>query len=151
MRLKNVLLFAKRNIRLFYCLTLSFYREKFRQLTIDLVQGTVCTSKLTWHEKNEGFFYFLQRTSMSGNPARPCECFSCGFQACVLYPANSCHCSSSCNFVDEYLSKSNHSNCDRVEVISMRSFSGVLTPVNGEDGDVNSAKMLNGAITDLSR
>lgn len=48
----------------------------------------------------------------------------------MLYPSGFCECSSSCKFVKEYLQ--NEANNDQVEMVSMRSYSGIMTPVNGQ-------------------
>ena len=89
---------------------------------------------------------FLQKSSVAYKP--PCECFQTGFQHCVLYPKEFCNCSASCTFVKDYLQGDNH---DQTEIISMRTYSGLITPIppeyiEGEDaspGEQNSAKLLN--------
>ena len=78
----------------------------------------------------------------------PCECFNTGFQHCVLYPKEFCNCSASCTFVSEYLQGNND---DETEMISMRTYSGLITPLPPdvimpeeiEEANVNSAKLLN--------
>ena len=77
----------------------------------------------------------------------PCECFQTGFQHCVLYPKEFCNCSASCTFVKDYLQGDNH---DQTEIISMRTYSGLITPIPPEyiegdasPGEQNSAKLLN--------
>ena len=92
-------------------------------------------------------FYFFQKSSVAYKP--PCECFNTGFQHCVLYPKEFCNCSASCTFVSEYLQGTND---DQSEMISMRTYSGLITPLPPdvamqpeeiEEANVNSAKLLN--------
>ena len=92
-------------------------------------------------------FYFFQKSSVAYKP--PCECFNTGFQHCVLYPKEFCNCSASCTFVSEYLQGNND---DETEMISMRTYSGLITPLPPdvamqpeeiEEANVNSAKLLN--------
>ena len=66
-------------------------------------------------------------------PNKPpnCECFNTGFQHCVLYPKEFCKCSASCTFVNDYLQGGKDD--DDAEIISMRTFSGLISPIPDAD------------------
>ena len=84
---------------------------------------------------------FLQKSSVP-SLAPPCECLSTGFQTCMLYPSGFCDCSKSCSFVKDYLQDEDQGN-DRTEMVSMRSFSGLMTPINGEGGQFSPSELQN--------
>ena len=63
----------------------------------------------------------------------PCECFNTGFEHCVIYPKDVCNCSASCAFVQEYLQGNKD---DSAEILSMRTFSKLITPMPGYDDNV---------------
>ena len=56
-----------------------------------------------------------------------------GFDTCVLYPKEFCKCSASCAFVNEYLQGNND---DETEIISMRTYSRLITPEPGSEEDM---------------
>ena len=58
----------------------------------------------------------------------------------MMYPAVVCNCSKSCSFVTSYLQEPDQGN-DPVEMVSMKSFSGIMTPINGEGGDFSPEKL----------
>ena len=67
--------------------------------------------------------------------APPCECLNVGFQNCMLNPAGFCNCSAGCSFVQNFLTEAEKNATaiyDNVEMVTMRSYSGIMTPVNGE-------------------
>merc|ERR1739844_113923 len=74
--------------------------------------------------------------------APPCECLNTGFDNCMLYPSGFCDCSASCSFVKDYLQDENQGN-DRTEMVSMRSFSGLMTPINGQGGQFSPSELQN--------
>ena len=60
-----------------------------------------------------------------------CECVNTGFQHCVLYPKEFCKCSASCTFVNEFFQGGKDD--DDAEIISMRTFSGLISPIPDAD------------------
>ena len=60
-----------------------------------------------------------------------CECVNTGFQHCVLYPKEFCKCSASCTFVNEFFQGGKDD--DNAEIISMRTFSGLISPIPDAD------------------
>ena len=84
---------------------------------------------------------FLQKSSVP-SLAPPCECLNTGFDNCMLYPSGFCDCSKSCSFVKDYLQDEDQGN-DRTQMVSMRSFSGLMTPVNGEGGQFSPSELEN--------
>ena len=102
----------------------------------------------TWHNivfsKNKSKIYhasFLQKSSVP-SLAPPCECLNTGFQNCMLYPSGFCDCSASCSFVKDYLQDEDQGN-DRTEMVSMRSFSGLMTPIDGDGGKFSPSELQN--------
>ena len=75
--------------------------------------------------------YTFQKSSVSEK--NPCECFNTGFEHCVIYPKDVCNCSASCAFVQEYLQGNRD---DSAEILSMRTFSKLITPMPGYDDNV---------------
>lgn len=51
----------------------------------------------------------------------------------MLYPKEFCKCSASCTFVNEYLQGGQN---DETEVISMRTYSRLITPEPGSEEDM---------------
>ena len=84
---------------------------------------------------------FLQKSSVP-SLAPPCECLNTGFQNCMLYPSGFCDCSASCSFVKDYLQDEDQGN-DRTEMVSMRSFSGLMTPIDGDGGKFSPSELQN--------
>ena len=85
---------------------------------------TLCTKLL----------YIFQKSSLP-SIAPPCECLNVGFQNCMLNPAGFCNCSAGCSFVQNFLTEAEKNATaiyDNVEMVTMRKFSGVMTPINGE-------------------
>ena len=60
----------------------------------------------------------------------------------MLYPSGFCDCSASCSFVKDYLQDEDHGN-DRAEMVSMRSFSGLMTPIDGDGGKFSPSELQN--------
>ena len=84
----------------------------------------------------------MQKSSVP-SLAPPCECLSTGFQTCMLYPSGFCDCSKSCSFVKDYLNDEDQGN-DRTEMVSMRSFSGLMTPNgDGQGGKFSPSELQN--------
>ena len=80
--------------------------------------------------------------------APPCECLNVGFQNCMLNPAGFCNCSAGCSFVQNFLTEAEKNATaiyDNVEMVTMRSYSGIMTPVNGE-GSVMTPALLNDSL-----
>jgi len=82
------------------------------------------------------------RKSSVPSLAPPCECLNTGFQNCMLYPSGFCDCSASCSFVKDYLQDEDQGN-DRTEMVSMRSFSGLMTPIDGDGGKFSPSELQN--------
>ena len=77
---------------------------------------------------------YFQKSSLP-SIAPPCECLNVGFQNCMLNPAGFCNCSAGCSFVQNFLTEAEKNATaiyDNVEMVTMRKFSGVMTPINGE-------------------
>ena len=83
----------------------------------------------------------MQKSSVP-DLAPPCECLNTGFDNCMLYPSGFCDCSKSCSFVKDYLQDEDQGN-DRTQMVSMRSFSGLMTPINGEGGQFSPSELQN--------
>ena len=60
----------------------------------------------------------------------------------MLYPSGFCDCSASCSFVKDYLQDEDQGN-DRTEMVSMRSFSGLMTPIDGDGGKFSPSELQN--------
>ena len=89
-----------------------------------------------WHPQPRRHIYkhphfIFQKSSVSEK--NPCECFNTGFEHCVIYPKDVCNCSASCAFVQEYLQGNKD---DSAEILSMRTFSKLITPMPGYDDNV---------------
>ena len=104
----------------------------------------MCYKRFYWDMLifNVIYFYFsstvyinqthtFQKSSVSEK--NPCECFNTGFEHCVIYPKDVCNCSASCAFVQEYLQGNRD---DSAEILSMRTFSKLITPMPGYDDNV---------------
>ena len=93
------------------------------------------------------FPVFFQKSSLP-SIAPPCECLNVGFQNCMLNPAGFCNCSKGCSFVANFLTEAEKNASaiyDNVEMVTMRSYSGIMTPINGE-GPVLTPSILNDSL-----
>ena len=97
-------------------------------------------SNLAWKSK---ICLFLQKSSVPSlvPPPPPCGCFNTGFQDCMLYPNGFCDCSASCSFVKDYL-QDEEQGYDKTEMVSMRTFSGLMTP-DGDGGKFSPSELQN--------
>ena len=86
---------------------------------------------------------FLQKSSVSIYKPPPCECIGeVGMDACIVgYPKDFCECSESCKFVSNYFVQGDHNEdrteLDKTEVLSMKKFSRLITPIPGMDDELD--------------
>ena len=59
----------------------------------------------------------------------------------MLYPNGFCDCSASCSFVKDYL-QDEEQGYDKTEMVSMRTFSGLMTP-DGDGGKFSPSELQN--------
>lgn len=61
--------------------------------------------------------------------------------ACIVgYPKDFCECSESCKFVSNYFVQGDHNDdqeLDKTEVLSMKKFSRLITPIPGMDDELD--------------
>ena len=99
-------------------------------------------SNLAWKSK---YVLFLQKSSVPSlalPPPPPCVCFNTGFQECMLNPSGFCDCSAGCSFVMNYL-QDQEQGYDKTEMVSMRTFSGLMTPDGDSGGKFSPSELQN--------
>eukprot|EP00093_Oithona_nana_P010756 10756.XXX_255805_238173_1 [CDS] Oithona nana genome sequencing. len=132
-------------------MTMQMLKEK--QNMLDSFTGDRPKSDLKYLSLGDSTIDLSSRKSSLPSIAPPCECLNVGFQNCMLNPAGFCNCSAGCSFVQNFLTEAEKNATaiyDNVEMVTMRKFSGVMTPINGE-ASIMTPSLLQDSLQDLER